>query len=446
MKIWLKRILITLASIASLLLALVGPIDRTPLAEQPFYQRMHAQLASLTFEKSEVKSILNAGWKKITITPEHPMPMAGYLIRENFETVHDSLYARVIVLHAGDKPSYLISVDLLLFPPPLKQKLISYFKEKEKSPFIYLSATHTHNGVGCWHDSAVGNIVLGSYDEKWVEETSRNIIAAIEEIELKLQPASISYWEANAGEYAENRLKPGASYDGLLRGLKLTRADSTIAHLISFSAHATSISKKSKSLSGDYPAALVDSLMKSTSSFGMFMAGMVGSHRLAGIDAGEFDLVAKAGHLLSERVRSASVSPKADSITLIAAHIPIQFGPSQLRITKDWKLRNWIFSWLVNPLQGELTYLELNDIILIGTPCDFSGEIFVKHIAKVAAQQNKKVIITSFNGDYAGYITEDEHYEKLQKEEVMALNWVGPYYGNYFTEMITSLLKRNELE
>ena len=84
MRIWLKRILITLASIASLLLALVGPIDRTPLAEQPFYQRMHAQLASLTFEKSEVKSILNAGWKKITITPENISPeKSGLLFIKN---------------------------------------------------------------------------------------------------------------------------------------------------------------------------------------------------------------------------------------------------------------------------------------------------------------------------------------------------------------------------
>ncbi len=442
MNVWLKRSLITLAVLASILFALFGPLDHTPLAEQPFYQKMYAQLDSLHFDQSGVKTALSAGWKKITITPDHPMQMAGYLIRHNFETVHDSLYARVIVLNTGSKPCYLISLDLMLFPPTLKQKLVEYFEEDNEHPFLYLSATHTHNGLGCWHDSAVGNIVLGSYNEAWVEETAYKIITTIKEIESKMQPASLSFWEADAHEYAENRLKPGAPYDGFLRGLKMTRIDGTTAHLISFSAHATSISKNSKSLSGDYPAALIDSLMKATNSFGVFMAGMVGSHRLAGISAGEFDLVAKAGEVLSEKIIAAPALLKTDSVTLIAAHIPIQFGPSQLRITKEWKLRNWVFSWLMNPLQGELTYLQLNDIVLIGTPCDFSGEIFVKHIAKVAAQQNKKVIITSFNGDYAGYITEDEHYETLVKEEVMALNWVGPYYGSYFTEMITALIKK----
>jgi len=442
MNVWVKRLLITITILAGILFSLISPIDRTPLHDQSFYKVMRSQLDSLHFEKSGVRTALYAGWDKVAITPDHSMAMAGYRMREGFESVHDSLYARIIMMNVGDTPCYLISVDLLLFPPTLKRKLIEHFSKKETQPFLYLSATHTHNGIGCWHDSTVGNVVLGDFEEAWVEETAKKIINAIESVERKLQPASLAYWETDANEYAANRLKPGAPHDGLLRGLKLARADSTTAHLISFSAHATSISKKSRSLSGDYPAAVVDSLMKSTNSFGVFMAGMVGSHRLTGMNASEFDLVAKAGHLLSEKVRTASVSPTADSITMIAAHIPIQFGPSQLRITKDWKLRNWAFSWLVNPLEGELTYLKLNDIILIGTPCDFSGEIFVKHIAEVAARQNKKVIITSFNGDYAGYITEDEHYENLAKEEVMALNWVGPYYGSYFSEMINTLIKK----
>ncbi len=442
MKLWVKRLLITISTIVAALLAILGPIDRTPLPEQPFYKRMHAQLDSLPFSTSGSKHQLKAGWTKVNITPEQPMPMAGYRLRDDFESVHDSLYARILVLNAADQHIFLISIDLLLFPPALKQKLEDHFYDKKNRPFLYLSATHTHNGVGCWHDSAVGNIVLGNYSESWVEETKNKIVEAIEGTESSLLPSSISYWESDARDYAENRLKPGAPYDGMLRGLKLTRSDSAQSHLISFSAHATSISKKSKRLSGDYPAAVVDSLSKATNSFGIFMAGMVGSHRLAGMSKEEFGLVAEAGSLISKKIESAPSYNKMDSVQLIVAHLPIQFGPSQLRITKNWKLRDWIFSWLVNPLQGELTYLQINDIILIGTPCDFSGEIFTKHINEIAEQQNKKVIITSFNGDYAGYITEDEHYETLEKEEVMGLNWVGPYYGRYFTEMINTLLKK----
>ena len=135
MNVWLKRFLSTIAVLAVILFSLVSPIDRTPLSDQSFYQEMNAQLDSLQFEKSKDKTALYAGWKKVAITPDHPMPMAGYLIRDNFEAVHDSLYARIIVLNAGGKPCYLISVDLLLFPPTLKQKLIEHFSKKEIQPF-----------------------------------------------------------------------------------------------------------------------------------------------------------------------------------------------------------------------------------------------------------------------------------------------------------------------
>jgi len=442
MKILAKRLLGFTIILTGILYSLVGPIDRTALEDQEFFKNMKALLDQFKFDQPQ-KHLLYSSWKKIAITPDHPMSMAGYRLRDDFETVHDSLYARIVALRTGEQSIYMISLDLLLFPPTLKQKLDDHFKNKDLPPFLYLSATHTHNGVGCWHDSTVGNLVLGSYDEKWVDVTKNKIISAIEDIESNLKPSSISYWEVDAREFVENRLASDAPYDGMLRGLKLTRSDDAMSHLITFSAHATSISKKSNSLSGDYPAAVIDTLMNSTHSFGMFMAGMVGSHRLTGINTMDFDLVAQAGKALSDKIQSASPSPARDSISLTTAHIPIQFGPSQLRISKDWKVRDWVFSWLVNPLQGELTYLQINDVVLIGTPCDFSGEIFVRHIAEVAAQQNKKVIITSFNGDYTGYITEDEHYESSEKEEVMTMNWVGPYYGSYFTEIITDILKKN---
>ena len=261
--------------------------------------------------------------------------------------------------------------------------------------------------------------------------------------EKELLPATASYFEVNEGDHVENRLVPGAPTDGWLRGLKLVRSDSSIARFITFSAHATSISKKSKTLSGDYPAALIDSLKAKDNSFGMFMAGMVGSHRLAGFDQAEFDLVAQAGGYFQKSILSAAQMPMGDSLEFVTAHVPVRFGEAQLRIAKNWRLRPWAFSSFVNPLQGEFTYLQLGNVVLAGTPCDFSGELFVtKKLGALAQAQNKKLIITSFNGDYAGYITEDSHYETSHKEEVMGMNWVGPYYGEYFAEILVDLVKK----
>jgi neutral ceramidase len=440
MRSWTKSLLIISCIVLLIGLSLVGPIDRTPLTEQSFFKEMIAQLDTFRITPSS-KHIIQSGWSKVSITPNYVMPMAGYRMRDHYEGIHDSLYARIVVLHIDNQPIYLISVDLLLFPSALKEKLLLQLKQKSKVPFLYLSATHTHNGLGGWHDTAVGNIALGNYNPQWIEFASQNITNAIQTIESDLKESKIGYWQSDAHEYAENRLVKNAPHDGILRGIKLERTDSSTAQLITFSAHATNISKHDKNLSGDYPAALIDSLNSDTQ-FNLFMAGMVGSHRLAGIHATEYDALAEAGSVLSHKIQQATISNVYDSVSVFARHIAIRFGPSQLRISKNLKLRDWVFRRLVNPLQGELTYLQLNDIVLIGTPCDFSGEVYVNHIAEIAAQQNKEVIITSFNGEYAGYITEDAHYETEKKEEVMTLNWVGPYYGNYFAEMINKLLSK----
>jgi neutral ceramidase len=430
--------------IAVILFSIVGTIDRTPLIEQDFYKEMMDRLDTVSLPVHKPSQKLKAGWGKISITPDHSMPLAGYRMREQFESVHDSLYARIIGINNGSISCYLISVDLLLFPPAIKQNLEKKIsKEFTNRPFLYFSATHTHNGIGGWNNSLVGNLVLGDYEDAWVAKTTENLISEIKRIEKSMQPAQLSYWEVDAKEYAENRLLHGAPHDGVLRGIKFGTADSTSAQLITYSAHATSISKLSKALSGDYPNALISQLRKNDNSFGIFMAGMVGSHRLAGLSETEFELVAKAGEVLTQKISDAKYDPAAGSVQITAAHIPIQFGPSQLRITKNWKLRNWVFSSALNPIQGELTYLQLGNIVMIGTPCDFSGELFVTHkLNELAMSQNKHLIITSFNGDYTGYITEDSHYEQLEKEEVMSMNWVGPYYGNYFSEMISTLLKK----
>ncbi len=205
---------------------------------------------------------------------------------------------------------------------------------------------------------------------------------------------------------------------------------------------ATTIEKNFYS-SGDYPAAVIRRLKGRGWDFGMYMAGMVGSHRFVFMPEQDFDAVEREAEILTNAIDSASVIPLPDSLTMKIAHIPLQFGPSQLRIAKDWKVRDWVFKELAYPLKGQVTYLQIGSLVFMGTPCDFSGELYtVEGLGALASQSGKKLIITSFNGDYVGYITYDPHYEVRSKEEVMALNWVGPHYGEYFSEIVKKLLTK----
>jgi neutral ceramidase len=422
--------------------ALIAPIDRTPLVDQPFYQQAMKSLDTLAVSETP-KTSLKAGWAKVNITPKGQMPMAGYMQRDHYDSVHDSLYIRIIVLESGGQTIAMINADLLLFPPVLKERLQMKLDQVMPGVFLYLSATHNHNGIGAWDESLVGQFALGEFDYTWINQTVDAIATAIQNI--KPIHASIQYWESDADELVINRIAHSkGKKDGMLRGFILNRVDSLKACLFTFSAHATTLTKENQTLSADYPSEVITRLEEGVD-FGMFMAGMVGSHAFAPMPPEkEYDLVKKEGMFLTEMIGHMKAEPQKDSIEISTSHFPIPFGPAQLRISANWKARNWAFLSVLDDLEGELTYLKLGNILMIGTPCDFSGEIAVNEkLHAYAKARGLNLIITSFNGNYVGYITHDGHYDSINRTEIREMNWVGPYYGRYFSEMIRKMIDKS---
>jgi len=437
----IKWLVYTVLGLFVLAMLLVGPLDKTPLKEQPFYQTMVSRLGTIHPNQSQ-KDKVKVGWSRFNITPGYSMPMAGYTPKDKYESIHDSIYGGVITMIIGNTVNVIVSLDLMLFPPSIKDQVNEALKRQGKDYFVYYSATHTHSSLGGWDASLVGRLALGSYHAEWVDQTANDILDNIEKAKTSSLPSAIQYWENDASEFVENRLDAAnGQVDGKLRGLKFIRADSSKAVIVTYSAHPTNVELLSRVVSGDYPSALTKQLEKKGFDFGLFMAGMVGSHRLKGIEGTDFERIDKAGLILADRIVSATNQNLADSISISSAHIPIAFGPSQLRIAKDLRVRDWVFRSLLNPLHGEFTYLQVGHVVFIGTPSDFSGEIFAQEkLEAVAATMGKKLIVTSFNGNYTGYITADRYYAKGNEEEVMALNWVGPFFGEYYTEMIREIL------
>lgn len=433
----IRRILRTILGLAILVALLVGLIDRTPIVEQPFYNETMHRIAYDPL-KNNGSSQLNAGWAKVNITPGHSMPMAGYIPRDHFDSVHDSLYARIIVIDNGSFKAAMVNVDLLIFPPQLRDRI---YEKIDSNTFLYLSATHTHNAVGGWDPSIGGRLITGSFSREYLDNIADRISAAINNITT--QNASMQYWQSDASDLIENRVDADSGkIDGKLRGIRLQRSDSTTAILFTLSAHATSIAKESMELSADYPGKTIQ-LLEQKTNFAMFMSGMVGSTRFKFTPYQNYEFIDYVSPQLVQRIDSARFDAAMTSPRIRSAHIPITFGPSQLRISKNWKINDWLFRLILGKLKGEITYLEFGDIVFVGTPCDFAGEIYaVDSLEQYAAKYDKHLIITSFNGDYDGYITYDKHYDRSSKEEINALNWVGPYYGKYFSDMIKTLVAR----
>ncbi|MFZ1808566.1 MAG: hypothetical protein WAU36_15140 [Cyclobacteriaceae bacterium] len=439
----LKWLAATFLFLFILLLALVAPVDYTPLEDQPFYSRMIHKLDTFQLETYSASQATDVGWSQFSIVPDYPMPMAGYKPRGHFTNVHDTVFMKVMAIDNGAITAYLISADLLLFPPALKDLIISQLPHAN-TEFVYFSATHTHTSVGSWDPSLLGDVLMGEYDKAWIEEIANKTVEHMDRAKDLTQPAEIRYWDVDVEEYVGNRLESDSPVDGKMRGLSIVRNDSSKALIYALGAHPTLISKELTSISADYPGEIAKSLSNEYD-FVTYMAGTVGSQRFEGfVDSNDFVLTEKVGDLFSSFILNASQVSLPETLEIKTGKISLVQGSSQLRLLKDVKLRDWVFRAVSRPLDAELTILQIGNVLMIGTSCDFSGELaVVEQLENFANQNNLKLIITSFNGDYTGYITEYSHYDTSDDEEVMSLNWVGPYFGKYYTEAIKRIISKS---
>ena len=91
---------------------------------------------------------LEAGVAKVDITPPAGLPMYGYFSRTQLSTgTLDPLYARVLVLKAGDKSLALVTLDLgRTFGPSSLARLREQVAARSGISWLLITAPHTHAG------------------------------------------------------------------------------------------------------------------------------------------------------------------------------------------------------------------------------------------------------------------------------------------------------------
>lgn len=419
-----------------------SPIDRSKWQGHPKYQATFSQIDSLDI-KGSTNAFLEAGWAKVNITPQEPTQLVGFKPRGPYKSVHDSLFVRSVALRVASKTVCIVSYDLLLAPPQVVEKVKEELGAKNVS--LYFSATHTHTGFGGWDSQKVSTFITGSYNEERFNRLILQTLKAVNQSVENLSRASIGYGEVAAKDWVKNRLVDGGNVDDKLRIIKIKKQTNESCAIVSFSAHTTNIPSKILQLSRDYPGILVDNLESSTADFAMFMGGMMGSHKPKNPGLSDFELAETMGKALAQKAKSIYNSIEMQQSTSLYYHtIFVGLPKAQLRLTKNIGVRSGVFDFLFGELEASITYLRLDDILLLGMPCDFSGELYLDgNLKQTAELQDTKLFISSFNGDYIGYITPDRYYETSAKEELRVLNWVGPDKGDYFIELSKKLIEKS---
>ncbi|MEJ7643963.1 MAG: neutral/alkaline non-lysosomal ceramidase N-terminal domain-containing protein [Chryseolinea sp.] len=439
------RIVLITISICSGLVVIIMVLTIAPLNRDPnrtdLLHKMRIGIDSLR-GPVVVKNEFAVGFAKVNLTPAKRTATAGYGKRlgKLFTSVHDSIYVRTLVVGNGINRVAIVSADLLIIPPTVTALL-----EKELPSIgftldnTFLGAIHSHNSIGNWGKGAMA-LLFGGYDDAIVRHIADRIKQSIRLAAGNIIPAKIQTGAIPVSNAVVNRLIDDGPVDSLLRVISITRRDSSKLLLMNFTAHATCLSSGDLVLSRDYPGKLVDTIEASGFDFAMFMAGPVGSQSAKVREKGWPCVEEMTATLSNTMTNDGSTLDLINEGTLWMKRVPFLLAEPQVKVFRNWRIRSWLFNAAFGDYPEHLTVLRIGHLVMVGAPCDISGE-FYQEIDKLADKHGIQVMISSFNGAYIGYVTPTKYYDE-DHYETQLMSWYGPGNAEYMLECMERLIDK----
>jgi hypothetical protein len=273
---------------------------------------------------------LKAGVARVEITPSTFLSMYGYANRKcgPANGTHDPLFAKVLVLEAGDSRMAIVTADVgSLVSDNLRRDVAA----KLNIPVLLLSASHTHSAPAFL---PFGSAPATSPDAtSYLAELERKIFGAIEQASRSMFPARLGVGKGSL-QLGYNRLllredgRARALFDNLERIpygpvdpeivlLRVEDADGRAkALLVHYAVHAVVLGPTSCKYSADYPGVLQSAVEKELAGTQvMFVQGGAGDinplfQGRSGREADDFGVMEKMGQLLAAEVLRANKTVK----------------------------------------------------------------------------------------------------------------------------------------
>jgi hypothetical protein len=168
----------------------------------------------------------------------------------------------------------------------------------------------------------------------------------------------------------------------------------------------------------------------------LFMAGAVGSLSARTESGTTAERAERLGRSLAERTRELLPRLQFHSETEWAA-VTVETALPELnwRVHDALRLRPWAARRLL-PVHPDtlLQAVRIGRAIWVSTPCDFSGELAL-NLREHAATGGRDLTVTSFNGDYIGYVIPGKYYH-LGGYEPQTMSFFGPTVPDYFEDLL----------
>jgi len=450
-KIFLISIGVLLIIILALLYYSISVIDTAPYFETTYYTNTIEKIDSSINNKIILEGNLLAGFAKINITPKivegdqnpsygefNSIKLSGFGDGKYATGVHDSIFAKAVAIKVGDNLQILLSADLLLMPPKVVKKVEENLKNQSEIQRnqILFGATHTHASIGNCIPGYVGAEFGGEYQPEVVEWLSTKLTTLIFNSIIDLQSSKLSSGYVHVPELISNRIigETGRLNDRFTI-VSIIQENGKKCVIGIFGAHATVLGPWNDQFSGDYPGYFQNSLQNKGIDFAMFFAGTVGSHTNRGIGS-KFDRSKYIGETLADSALAVLQDMEYTSkvrYSFISTEIEIPklqviYLAERLRLSPE--IGHRLFP------NFNSTYIQsfaINNLLWISMPCELSGEYAID-LQNALELKGFYSAITSFNGQYLGYVVPAKYYN-YDHYESRLMGWFGPSMGDYIMEL-----------
>jgi neutral ceramidase len=385
---------------------------------------------SIAIAETRTVTELKAGVAKVDITPPLGTMMWGYFDRLSGAIgVLDPLYARVLVLEAGDMRLAYVDLDLgRTFGPASLASLRDSVKQNSGINALIVQATHTH----------AGPVVMDEYlngPPAWETDDLRRIDRAIHDAAEHAVPVrlGVGYGAAYIG-YNRRHVDPDDTVsmlwsnvtqaptypvDPLVAVLRIDRMDGgPLAVLVNYAAHPVTFGSDDLRFSADFPGVMCNSVEQAFGGTPMafFVQGAAGDINV--FDAGtpiNLDVIGRrdwAGETLGKAAAAAAKQVR----TIVEPDPQIDFSDEPLSIKLRWdpekfrqetlrELGPHAFDVFASPIKETMslpvtTALIDHTIALVGMP----GEPFVDFQTDVRAKcPVKDCFFLGYANGYYGY-------------------------------------------
>ncbi len=387
-----------------------------------------------------------AGTARIKITPETPVPLAGYASRiKPFTSIASDLWAKALVLEdETGKRAVIITTDLIGVYADMAPGIYEGITERTgiQESDILITWSHTHSGPRLTLEASVDldSVEQGTSNSiTYTKKIQRQLADVVEVATRSLQPVTLE-WGTGLASFVVNRRQrtedgirlnpnPSGHVDRSLPCLKVTTADGKLlAVLFQVACHNTTLGPRNYALCGDYSGFAqnaVEAMYPGTNA--MFMTGCAGNANP--YPRGTMELARQHGNEVAlevDRLLNSDLDPIKGPLKTAYDHAQLSLQPPK-PIEELKAIATNGPNWLRGSATTMLEALEKGDRL----PSHYDAPLAVW-------QFGKDLTLVALSGEVvSGYVLATQNaigHRKL---------WIGAYCHDYFGYLPTAQIVRD---